>query len=91
MVKQRQEEGVAYKNIALSRLKLSNSLEAALAENREDEADILREKLAKVGFAWLGLAFSCVSTDMYLFFRVGKPRQKQRIFGWHLLLSIRVT
>lgn len=48
MVKQRQEEGVAYKNIALSRIKLTNSLDAALEEGRQDEADILREKLAKV-------------------------------------------
>lgn len=48
MVKQRQEEGVAYKNIALARIKLSNALEAALAEGREDEADIFRERLAKV-------------------------------------------
>lgn len=48
MVKQRQEEGVAYKNTALSRIKLSNSLEAAMAEGREDEADFCREQLAKV-------------------------------------------
>lgn len=48
MVKQRQEEGVAYKNTALSRIKLSNSLEAAIAEGREDEADFCREQLAKV-------------------------------------------
>lgn len=48
MVKQRQDEGVAYKNTALSRIKLSNSLEAAIAEGREDEADFCREQLAKV-------------------------------------------
>ena len=51
MVKQRQDEGVAYNNIALSRIKLSNALEAALADGREDEADTCREKLAKVRLA----------------------------------------
>lgn len=48
MVKQRQSEGVAFKNMALSRIKLTNSLEAAVAEGREDEADFCREQLAKV-------------------------------------------
>lgn len=48
MVKQRQDEGVAYQNTALSRIKLSNSLDAAIAEGREDEADFCREQLAKV-------------------------------------------
>lgn len=48
MVKQRQDEGAAFKNTALSRIKLSNSLEAAIAEGREDEADFCREQLAKV-------------------------------------------
>lgn len=48
MVKQRQNEGVAFNNVALSRIKLTNSLEAAVAEGREDEADFCREQLAKV-------------------------------------------
>lgn len=48
MVNQRQKEGLAYNNTALSRIKLSNSLEAAIAEGREDEADFCREQLAKV-------------------------------------------
>lgn len=48
MVKQRQDEGVAFNNIGLSRIKLGNSLEAAIAEGRQDEADIFREQLAKV-------------------------------------------
>ncbi|CAN0040624.1 unnamed protein product, partial [Ectocarpus fasciculatus] len=48
MVKQRQSEGVAFKNMALSRIKLTNSLEAAVAEGREDEADFCREQLAKL-------------------------------------------
>ena len=50
MVKQRQGEGVAYKNTALSRIKLSNSLEAAIVEGREEEADFCREQLAKVRY-----------------------------------------
>ena len=53
MVKQRQDEGLAYKNTALSRIKLSNSLEAAIAEGREDEADFCREQLAKVCFVYV--------------------------------------
>lgn len=48
MVKERQKDGVAYKNIALSRITLSNSLEAAIANGKEEEADFCREQLAKV-------------------------------------------
>lgn len=47
MVKERQKDGVAFKNIALSRITLSNSLEAAIANGKEDEADFCREQLAK--------------------------------------------
>lgn len=48
MVKRREEEGGAFKNIALARTKLRNFLEAALADRRQDDVDDLRQKLAKV-------------------------------------------
>lgn len=48
MVQERQKDGVAFKNIALSRITLSNSLEAAIANAKEEEADFCREQLAKV-------------------------------------------
>lgn len=60
MVKQRQDEGLAYKNTALSRIKLSNSLEAAIVEGREDEADFCREQLAKVCVNYLSLTFKAL-------------------------------
>ncbi|CAM9801543.1 unnamed protein product [Discosporangium mesarthrocarpum] len=48
MVRQREDEGTAFKNIALGRLRLTNQLEAAVERGDDDAADKCREQLAKL-------------------------------------------
>ena len=88
MVSERRKEGSAFKNVALSRITLSNSLEAAIVNGNEEEADFCRVQLAKASeFAWRRLCHHiCLSSSTAVNGRLESvlagARRKGSLLGW---------